>query len=59
MDNTDNMGFSKKFIDRSKKIYEGLKKVAEKLIAETKATNGYLILTDNDGNIKHVHAKDL
>jgi hypothetical protein len=54
-----NIEFSKKFVEESHKIDEGLKKVAEKLIAETKKENGCLILTDNEGNIKHVHAKDL
>ena len=43
MDRTENdSGFSKKFIEESKKIEEGLKKVTEKLIAETKATKGLL-----------------
>ena len=55
----NNIGFSKKFIEESRKIDEGLKKVAEKLIAETKANNSYLIVADNEGNIKHLHAKDL
>ena len=55
----NNIGFSKKFSDESKAIEEGLKKVSEKLIAETKATNGYLIVSDEKGNIKKVHAKDL
>lgn len=55
----EHIGFSKKFIERSKKIDEGLKKVSEKLIAETKASNGYLIVSDSEGNIQHLHAKDL
>ncbi len=53
------IGFSKKFLEESKKLDEGLKKVSEKLIAETKATNSYLIIADKDGNIKKVEAKDL
>ena len=54
-----NIGFSKKFLEESKKLEEGLKKVSEKLISETKATNSYLIIADEEGNIKKVHAKDL
>lgn len=53
------IGFSKKFLEESKKIEEGLKRVSEKLIAETKATNSYLVIADDEGNIKHVHARDL
>lgn len=60
------MGKTKKDIDFSKKhkelsaaLEEGLKKVSEKLIAETKKENGYLILADKEGNIKKVPAKDL
>lgn len=53
------INFSKKFIERSNAIDEGLKKVSEKLIAETKKENGYLIIADDEGNIKKVYAKDL
>ena len=53
------VGFSKKFLEESKALDEGLKKVSEKLIAETKATNSYLIIADSEGNIKRVEAKDL
>ena len=55
----ENIGFSEKHIEESKKIEAALKKVAEKLIAEEKARDGYLILADEDGNIKKVPAKDL
>jgi len=54
-----NVGFSEKFVERSKAIEEGLKKVSEKLIAETKALNSYLVIADSEGNIKKVPAKDL
>lgn len=40
-------------------IERGLKIVSEKLIAETKATNGYLVIADAEGNLKKVPAKDL
>ena len=53
------IGFSKKFIERSKAVDEGLKKVSEKLIAETKALNSYLVVADSEGNIKKIPAKDL
>ncbi len=50
---------SKKLIEQSKALEAGLKKVSEKLIAEEKQNNGYLIIADNKGNIKKVPAKDL
>jgi hypothetical protein len=55
----ENIDFSDKFKHETKIIEEGLKKVSEKLIAETKKENGYLILADKEGNIKKVPAKDL
>ena len=54
-----NIDFSKKFIERSNAIEEGLKIVSEKLIAETKALNSYLVIADSEGNIKKIPAKDL
>ena len=42
-----------------KAIERGLKKVSERLIAEEKARGGYLIISDKNGNIKKVSAKDL
>lgn len=42
-----------------KAIEKGLKKVSQRLIAEEKARNGYLIISDKNGNIKKVPAKDL
>lgn len=53
------IGFSKKFLQESKAIDEALKEVSKKLIAEAKATNGYLIVADKDGQPKKVWAKDL
>lgn len=50
---------SKKLIEQSKALEAGLKKVSEKLIAEEKQNNSYLIIADNKGNIKKVPAKDL
>ena len=57
--NKEDLKFSEKFLEKSKAIEEGLKKVSEKLIAETKESNGYLIIADKEGNIKKVFAKDL
>ncbi len=37
----------------------GLKKVSQKLIAEEKARNGFLIIYDKKGHVKKVPAKDL
>lgn len=42
-----------------KAIEKGLKKISQKLIAEEKARNGFLIISDEKGNIKKVLAKDL
>lgn len=56
---TENMKFSKKFLEESKSLEAGLKKVSENLIAEEKKNNGYLIIADDKGNIKKVPAKDL
>ena len=50
---------SEKFLKESKVLEEALKLVSEKLIAETKKDNGYLIVGDEDGNIKKLYAKDL
>jgi hypothetical protein len=36
-----------------------LKQVAEKLIAETKKRNGYLVLADENGKMKKIAAKNL
>ncbi len=55
----ENIGFSKKFIEESEAIGSALKKVSEKLIAEEKKNNGYLIVSDKQGNIKKIAAKDL
>lgn len=57
--NDENIGLSKEHIELREKIEAALKKVAEKLIAEEKARDGYLIISDKDGNIAKVPAKDL
>ena len=54
-----NMTFSKEFLDRSEALERGLKKVSEKLIEETKKNNSYLVVSDDNGNIKKIPAKDL
>lgn len=43
----------------SKAIERGLKKVSQKLIAEEKARDGYLVISDKKDGIKKVPAKDL
>jgi hypothetical protein len=45
--------------DLSKKMKLGFDKAREKLIAEEKKNNGYLIVGDKHGNIKKVAAKEL
>ena len=54
-----NIGFSKKDQELSDALKKGLKEVSEKLIAETKDTNGYLVIADKNGKVKKVPAKDL
>lgn len=39
-------------------IEKGLNKVSQKLIAEEKARGGHLIISDKQGHIKKVPAKD-
>lgn len=60
------MGKTKKNIEFSEKhnalknaTEKALKKVSERLIAETKKQNSYLIVSDEAGNIKKISAKDL
>ena len=60
------MGKTKKNIELSQKHKEetaatekALQKVSEKLIAETKKLNSYLVVSDDNGNIKKIPAKDL
>ncbi len=48
---------SKKLIEQSKALEAGLKKVAEKLIAEEKRNNGYLIISDAQGNKSYASKK--
>ncbi len=45
--------------DLSEKMKLGFEKARQKLIAEEKACNGYLIISDKQGNIKKVPTKDL
>ena len=53
------IGLSKKHHDLSAEIDKALKKVSENIIAETKKLNSYLVVSDKDGNIKKIPAKDL
>ncbi len=53
------IGFSEDFITESKAIDKAHKKVTQHLIAETKATNAYLVVSDKNGKIKKIPAKDL
>ena len=45
--------------DLSDKIQVALDNAIKKLIAEEKARNGYLVISDKKGNIIKVPAKDL
>ena len=53
------MSSSKKREDLSDKIKVALDKAIEKVIAETKAKNAYLVIADKNGKIKKIPAKDL
>lgn len=55
----NNIGLSEAHKELGRKVDEALKEVSKKLIAEAKAINGYLIVSDKDGNPKKVWAKDL
>jgi hypothetical protein len=54
-----NIEFTKKHQALKEATEKALKKVSEKLIAETKAKNSYLVVSDDKGNIKKIPAKDL
>lgn len=54
-----NPGFSVKHKSLLNKTTDALKKVTQHLIAETKATNSYLVVSDKNGKIKKIPAKDL
>jgi hypothetical protein len=45
--------------DISSKLAEGFLKARKKLIEEEKKNNGYLIISDKNGNVIKVPAKDL
>ncbi|HEY9341440.1 MAG TPA: hypothetical protein VIQ23_07650 [Hanamia sp.] len=45
--------------DLSNKIQVALDKAIKKVIAEEKARNGYLVISDKKGSIKKIPAKDL
>jgi hypothetical protein len=53
------IGFSEKFIVESNAIDKALSKVTKHLIAETKATNSYIVVSDKNGKVKKIPAKDL
>ena len=53
------MSTNKKREDLSGKIKIALDKGIQKLIAETKAKNSYLVIADKNGKVKKILAKDL
>lgn len=48
-----------KTIDLTEALREGFHKTRKKLIEKEKKNNGYLIVTDKDGKVKKIPAKDL
>ncbi|MEO7802674.1 MAG: hypothetical protein ABIR81_11770 [Ginsengibacter sp.] len=45
--------------DLSAKIKVALDEAIQKVIAEAKARNGFLVISDKDGKIKKIPARDL
>ena len=45
--------------DLSDKIQIALDKATQKIIAEAKANNSYIVVSDEKGGVKKIYAKDL
>ena len=54
-----NSGFSVRHNSLLKKTTDALNKVTQQIIAETKASNSYIVVSDKNGKIKKIPAKDL
>lgn len=54
-----NIGFSNTHIDRMEKTRKALQTVSKDIIAETKALNTYMVVSDGKGGVKKIWAKDL
>lgn len=54
-----NIEFSQKHQQETEATKKALLNVSEKLIAETKRLNSYLVVSDSNDNIKKIPAKDL
>ena len=54
-----NSGFSVRHNSLLKKTTDALNKVIHHLVAETKAINSYIVVSDKNGKIKKIPAKDL
>ncbi len=52
-------GFSVKADEEFENTEKALKKVADYNIEKSIKNNGYLVISDKDGNIKKIPAKDL
>lgn len=53
------IGFSDKAQQEFEKTEKALQAVAENIVAETKAMNSYMVVSDKKGGIKKIPAKDL
>jgi len=53
------MSIAKETKDLSAQIKKALDKATQKVIAETKAKNSYMVIADKNGSIKKIPAKDL
>lgn len=57
--NSTAMEPSKKREDLSVKIKIALDKATQKIMAEAKANNSYIVVSDKKGGVKKIYAKDL
>lgn len=48
-----------KIKDRTPQIMEALKRATQRIILEAKATNTYIVVSDDKGGVKKIYAKDL
>lgn len=55
----EDMTFSEKHRKLVKSTEKALSKLSSQLIAETKANNSYIVVSDKDGKVKKIPAKDL
>jgi hypothetical protein len=55
----EKIGFSAKAQKEFAATEKAFKKLSSNIIAKTKKNNSYLVVSDEDGNVKKIAAKDL